>query len=94
MPIVGYTLLAAVNIRTMNIEKAKQGNEIYYAGGFYEIAEIKEFPHGKMIGIFDEPPTKHIDYLNPEIVSEVYPCYACQGGGCPVCGGYGKIVGS
>ena len=78
----------------MTKEQAKQGDEIYYAGRFYEIAEIKEFPHGKMIGIFDEPPSKHIDYLNPEVVSEVYPCYACQGGGCPVCGGYGKIVGS
>lgn len=22
---------------------------------------------------------------------EEYPCYNCQGGGCPVCGGYGTI---
>lgn len=21
-----------------------------------------------------------------------YPCHACQGGGCPVCGGFGEIL--
>lgn len=30
----------------------------------YEIAEIKRFPHGYMIGIYDEPPSKHIDFWN------------------------------
>ena len=76
----------------MDIEKLKQGDEVYYAGGFYTVAEIKDFPHGKMIGIYDEPTIKHIDYLNPNSVNEVYPCNNCQGGGCPVCGGYGKII--
>lgn len=79
----------------MTIETAKnlkQGNEVFYAGAFYEVAEIKEFPHGIMIGVYDEPNTKHIDYLQPNSVNEVYDCYACQGGGCPVCGGYGRIV--
>ena len=73
-------------------ERVKRIEEIYYAGQFYEVAEIKVFPHGKMIGIFDEPPSKHIDYLNPENVSEVYPCFACQGGGCTVCNGHGKLI--
>ena len=72
----------------------KQGDEIYYAGSFYTVAEIKDFPHGKMIGIYDQPGTSHIDYLQPRSVKEVYRCYACQGGGCPVCQGYGKIVGN
>lgn len=76
----------------MKIMALKEGNEIYYAGNFYEIAEIKDFPHGTMVGIYDEPPTKHIDYLNPSGVKEVVPCYACQGGGCPVCSGYGKLI--
>lgn len=31
----------------------------------YEIAEIAGFPHGVMIGIYDEPPSDHIDYFNP-----------------------------
>lgn len=31
----------------------------------YEVAEIRQFPHGKMVGIYDEPPSKHIDYWNP-----------------------------
>jgi hypothetical protein len=78
----------------MNVENLKAGEEIFYAGSFYEVAEIKDFPHGKMVGIFDEPPSKHIDYLNPSSVNEVYPCNACQGGGCPTCSGYGRIVGS
>ena len=79
----------------MTIETAKnlkQGNEVFYAGAFYKVAEIKEFPHGIMIGIYDEPKSKHIDYLQPNSVNEVYPCYACQGGGCPVCSGYGRII--
>lgn len=76
----------------MELLDIKKGQEIYYAGGFYEVADLKDFPHGKMIGIYDQPPTKHIDYLKPESVSNVFPCYACQGGGCPVCSGSGKIV--
>ena len=78
----------------MNIENLKAGEEIFYAGSFYEVAEIAKFPHGKMIGIFDETKLNHIDYLNPSIVKEVYPCQACQGGGCPTCSGYGRFVGS
>ena len=30
----------------------------------YEVAEIKKFPHGYMVGIYDEPPSKHIDWWN------------------------------
>jgi hypothetical protein len=70
----------------------KQGVKIFYAGAFYEFAEIKEFPHGIMIGVYDEGKSKHVDYLNPESVSEVIPCYACQGGGCPVCSGLGVLI--
>ncbi len=70
----------------------KEGDEVYFAGGFYKVAEIKEFPHGIMIGIYDEYGTNHIDYLHPKDVRETYHCYACQGGGCPVCGGFGIIV--
>ncbi len=73
-------------------EKLKAGDEIYFAGSFYEVAEIKKFPHGEMIGIYDEPPSKHIDYLNPHNVRRVYPCMGCQGQGCPACSGYGKLA--
>lgn len=52
----------------MNIENLKVGEKIFYGGSFYEVVEIKDFPHGKMVGIFDEPPSKHIDYLNPNSV--------------------------
>ena len=68
------------------------GDTIFFAGAFYEVAEIKTSILGDMVGIYDEPPTKHIDYLNPDSVRIAYPCHTCQGGGCPTCGGYGKIV--
>ncbi len=79
-------------MNTDKVNKLKQGDKIFYGGGFYEVAETKELPHGLMVGIYDEPPKKHIDYLQPENIMEVVPCYACQGGGCPVCGGYGKLT--
>ncbi|GHE65005.1 hypothetical protein [Roseivirga thermotolerans] len=75
----------------MNIEKVNVGEEVFYAGSFFEVAEIKDFPHGKMIGIYDEPGTGHIDYLNPGSVSEVVPCHNCQNG-CTTCNGFGKLV--
>lgn len=40
----------------------KPGDKIFFAGSYYEVAEIT--PGGTMIGIFDEPPSKHIDYIN------------------------------
>lgn len=73
-------------------ESLTSGEEVFYAGYFYKVAEIKRFPHGLMIGIYDENNSIHIDYLNPETVNKVEPCYSCQGGGCPVCGGYGRLV--
>jgi hypothetical protein len=30
----------------------------------YEVAEIRQFPHGPMVGIYDEPPSKHVDFWN------------------------------
>ena len=40
------------------------GSRVTYGKYSYEVAEIKKFPHGLMVGIYDEPPSKHIDYLN------------------------------
>ena len=77
----------------MTPEKAallKENDDVYFAEAIYKVAEIKEFPHGIMIGIYDEP--GHIDYLNPESVEEVIPCSNCQGGGCPTCNGFGRII--
>lgn len=37
----------------------------------YQVAEIKMFPHGPMVGIFDEPPSEHIDYWNPKSLTLV-----------------------
>jgi len=75
-------------------KKLRKGNRIYYAGGIYDFATLKEFPHGIMIGIYDEPPTKHIDYLQPKNVDIIYHCPGCTGIWCPVCGGCGKIIGN
>jgi hypothetical protein len=30
----------------------------------YEVAEIRRFPHGIMVGIYDEPPSEHVDFWN------------------------------
>lgn len=30
----------------------------------YEVAEIRQFPHGPMVGIYDEPPGDHVDFWN------------------------------
>jgi len=31
----------------------------------YEVARLEKFPHGWMVGIYDEPPGKHVDFWNP-----------------------------
>lgn len=36
----------------------------------YEVAEIKKFPHGWMVGIYDEPPSKHVDFWNPSSLTK------------------------
>jgi len=74
------------------MNEINEGDIVLFAGSFFKVAEIKEFPHGKMIGIFDEPKSTHIDYINPTSVSKLYPCNSCQGGGCPVCCGYGLTI--
>lgn len=43
----------------------KPGDFVDYAGAKYEIAEVTRFPHGVMLGIYDEPPGKHVDYIHP-----------------------------
>ncbi len=30
----------------------------------YEVAEIRRLPHGFMVGIYDEPPSGHVDFWN------------------------------
>jgi hypothetical protein len=62
----------------MTTEEAKQlipeKSFVKYAGGKYRVAKMSELPGGIMfIGIYDEPPSKHVDYINPfnaEIVVE------------------------
>ena len=76
-------------METINLQP---GNEVCFEGNFYIVAEVKVFPHGKMVGIYNEPQNKHIRYIDPKDIFIVIPCYACQGGGCPVCSGQGKII--
>jgi len=81
----------------MNQEEAnklRKGSRVLYAGHTYEVAVVKPFPHGNMIGIYDEPPSKHVDYIQPSNANVVYDCHACIGNGCEVCGGYGNLVGN
>ena len=74
--------------------KLRKGDRIYYGGSIYDFATIKKFPHGVMVGIYDEPPSRHVDYLQPKNVRKVYDCPACIGNGCTVCDGFGQIIGN
>lgn len=80
----------------MTTEKAmllKEFDEVYFAENIYKVARVKEFPHGIMVGIYDERRhSNRIDYLKPESLGEVIPCNDCQGGGCPTCNGFGRII--
>lgn len=49
----------------------RPGDQVVYAGSTWEVAEIKKFPHGWMVGIYDEPPGKHVDYIKPESVTKI-----------------------
>lgn len=51
------------------VKNAKPGMMVQYAGSMWECAGVKQFPHGPMIGIYDEPPSKHVDYLNPQSIT-------------------------
>jgi hypothetical protein len=55
----------------MSTPKIKKGDKVLFAGTYYVVAEVSDFPHGTMIGIYDEPPSKHIDYLNPSSIKKV-----------------------
>lgn len=74
----------------MNIDEIEVGMMVGYARFPYTVAEIKDFHHGKMVGIYDEPPSKHIDYVTASSLSKIYHCPDCQNG-CPTCGGFGYI---
>lgn len=37
----------------------------------YEVAGVKKFPHGWLVGIYDEPPGKHVDYWTPGALNKV-----------------------
>jgi len=46
----------------------------------------------KMNDLFKDGKTlEDISKKNKEVEYEDLPCYACQGGGCPVCNGFGTI---
>jgi hypothetical protein len=77
----------------MSKTEIKEGEFIFYAGAFYEVAKVfNELPLKNFIGIYDEPPTKHIDLLNINNIKRAVHCNNCQGGGCPTCSGFGMMV--
>lgn len=53
------------------IKRIKVGDWVEFGESKYEVAKLSEFPHGMMIGIYDEPPSKHVDYINPSSVKLV-----------------------
>jgi NTP pyrophosphatase (non-canonical NTP hydrolase) len=48
------------------------GDKVKFAGGVYEVAEIRRSPH--MVGIYDEPPSNHVDFLTYDGVELVEKC--------------------
>lgn len=47
------------------LKAAQPGRLVKYGNAEYEVAHQRDFPHGRMVGIFDEPPSRHVDYINP-----------------------------
>jgi hypothetical protein len=43
------------------LKLAKPGVMVKYAGSLYEVARTER----GMVGIYDEPPSKHVDFINP-----------------------------
>lgn len=60
-----------IKMTKQDLDKLEKGDEVFFAGSFYEVAEIQASNLGAMIGIYDEPPSKHIDYINPENIEGV-----------------------
>lgn len=42
----------------------------------YQVAELREFPHCIKVGIYDEPPSLHIEYWNPDSLFHAAPIRA------------------
>lgn len=72
-PVAGSALERRVadKLATVKRNVIKPGDIIRYGSGEYEVAGIAKFSHGYMIGIYDEPPGDHIDYVNPRNVTLV-----------------------
>ncbi len=58
-------------VREPTSTEIKQGDIVVYAGSEYEVAEVKQFPHGMMVGIYDEPPSFHVDYVREDSVEKI-----------------------
>ena len=64
----------------MKQHKISIGDKVRFANAIYEVAEIADCSHGRFVGIYDEPPSKHIDYLKVESVELM------QNNKCDFCG--------
>ena len=55
----------------------------------------KKLNNGATANVDENASKETIEALNEAVKKvqelEEYPCYNCQGGGCPCCGGYGVI---
>jgi len=43
------------------MKHATPGSKVQYAGAEYEVARVER----GMVGIYDEPPSQHVDFINP-----------------------------
>lgn len=65
-------------------------DKVFYSGQIFDVCSVAR---NGFIAVYDEPPTKHVDFLNPENVRSAIPCNNCIGNGCPVCCGLGFVQG-
>lgn len=47
------------------LELATPGTMVVYAGHSYEVVRVER----GMVGIYDEPPSRHVDFINPRNLS-------------------------
>lgn len=70
----------------------KPNDEIYFRGQFYTVAEVVELGDGIDVLVYINKHVKRVDCLRLPEVSAVRRCMNCQGAGCPVCCGFGKVI--
>lgn len=70
-------------------QRIQAGFEAYHQA-VLKMSDVELYAH-----VFDDGDFKEDDFAFQELkkrgIDQFRPCHACQGGGCPVCNGFGQI---